>query len=147
MKIMCCKIEEAWIVELSDLMEVRDMLHNNLPFLEENPQAISVIHQINLLIKANRRGFTDLTFFGKDNVTEVDTFEILEDGVEVKKVIKINKQLIDIPSDKPDPKNYPNRFAYLQANAKWELAQAAKKIEDAKKLDKDIDDGVGEDTV
>jgi hypothetical protein len=138
MKVMCVKTNEAWIIELSDFMELREMLHDNLPFLEENPQAISVIHQINLLIKECRKGFTDLTFFGNESKSEVEDFEILEDGSESKRLIKINRHTQNVPTDMPIPSQYDNRFKYLQAKAKWEIAQQQKQMEEKLKLDKSI---------
>jgi hypothetical protein len=126
MKVLCCPVKEAWIAELEDFMEIRDLLYDNLPFLEENPQAISVMHQINTLISENRKGFTEFSLFDETKSEAVD-FEILEDGTEHRKVTKINQQLQNVPKDMPLKEQFKNKFEFLIAKAKWDLAQARKK--------------------
>lgn len=126
MKILCLPTAEAWIVNLADYYELRDLLQENLPFLEDNPQAISVMHQMNSLIAECRRGFTDFSIFTDTGEDSVKDFEILEDGSEHVVAHKINQQFRDIPTDEPILKNYPNKIAFLLAKAKWDLAKRNK---------------------
>ena len=125
MKILCCPLNEAWMVDLADFYELQEILQNDLPLLEENPQAISISHQMNMLIKQCRQGLTDFSMFTATG-DEVSDFEILEDGTESKKFHKINQHLKDVPSDMPLKQNYPTKVAYLLAKAKWDLAQQRK---------------------
>lgn len=130
MKILCTPLNEAWIYKMEDLLEIQEILQLGLPNVEENPQAISVMHQMSQLIRECRRGFTEFSMIDDDNGTEVKDFEIIvDDDLEAgtKKAVKINQHLVDVPDELPELKNYPTKLAYLQAKAKWELAQSRKR--------------------
>lgn len=123
MKILCCPTSEAWIFNLEDYYEIRETLQNNLPFLEDNPQAISVMHQINQLIQECRRGFTEFSIFNDSGEESVSDFEILEDGTQRQTIHKINQHMKDVPLDEPKKENYPKKLDYLMAKAKWDISQ------------------------
>lgn len=126
MKILCIPLNEAWMINLSDFYEIQAILQENLPILEDNPQAISVMHQVNTLIRECRRGFTEFSLFSNDSSDEVKDFEIMEDGTEVPKTHKINQHLKDVPSDMPKREDYPRdkkgQIKYLLDKAKYDLA-------------------------
>jgi len=125
MKILCTPLNEAWVYSMEDLLEVQELLQLNLPNVEDNPQAISVMHQMASLIKECRRGFTEFSIFNDDE-SEVKDFEIVEDGVDndlnpTRTVHKINQHLLDIPEVEPQQKDFSTKLSYLIAKAKWEL--------------------------
>jgi hypothetical protein len=130
MKIMCIPLNEAFIYNMEDLLELQELLQLNMPNVEDNPQAISVMHQMSQLIKENRKGFTEFSMFD-DNKAEVKDFEFIEEDTSdldnpKRTVHKINQHLIDIPETKPEARDYPTKVAYLRAQAKWDLAQSMK---------------------
>ena len=127
MKILCTPLNEVWMYKMNDLEDVQEILQLGLPNVEENPQALSVMHQMNQLIRENRRGFTEFSMLD-DDPAEVKDFEFITEDSDTgeKKVHKINQHLKDIPTEMPLLKNYPTKLAYLQAKARWDLDQSRK---------------------
>lgn len=126
MKMLCTKTSESWIYQIEDLYEIRDLLQENLPMLEDNPQAISVMYQMNMLIRENRRGFTEFSIFDDTGEDSVSDFEIMEDGTQKATVHKINQHFRDVPTSEPMMKDFPKKIDYLMAKAKWDLSQKRK---------------------
>lgn len=128
MKIMCLPLHEAWMVPLADYMELEALLQENLPFLEENPQAISVMFQMRSLIKECRKGFQDFDVFTDSNGHSSD-FQIIdedEEGNQTGKVVRINQQYDNVPTSEPVQSNYATKLQFLIAKAKWDLSQKGK---------------------
>lgn len=128
MKILCTPLNEAWIYKMEDLEEVQELLQMGLPNVEENPQAISVMHQMNQLIRECRRGFTEFSMLDDPETNEVKDFEFISEDAETgeKKTHKINQHLVNVPANMPIAKDYPTKLAYLQAKARWDLDQSRK---------------------
>jgi hypothetical protein len=123
MKILCSPLTDAWIYKMEDLLEIQEILQIGLPNLEENPQAISVMHQMSELIRECRRGFTQISSIFDDDPQTTD-FEIIEENEEgVSRKIPINQHLHNVPTDAPQLKNYASKVDYLVAKAKYDLAQ------------------------
>lgn len=123
MKLMCVRLNEAWMYELSDYYELQQTLQEHLPMLEENPQAISVMHQVNTLLKECRKGLSDFSILSSVEGEEVSDFEILEDGTSAQRFHKVNQHMKDVPKDMPFKDQYATKIAYLLAKAKWDLMQ------------------------
>lgn len=123
MKIMCIPLNEAWMIDLAEYYELQQLLQEHLPVLESNPQAISVMHQINTLIKECRKGFTDFSMLSNVEGEEVSDFEILEDGQQVQRFHKVNQHMKDVPTEEPKKENYTTKLAFLLAKAKWDLSK------------------------
>jgi hypothetical protein len=129
MKLLCTPLQEAFIYKMEEFLEVQEILQLGLPNVEENPQAISVMHQMSQLIRECRRGFTEFSMIDDSDSAEVKDFEILVDVGDDNehRRVKINQHLVDVPTEMPQLRDYPSKLAYLKAKAKWDISQSMKR--------------------
>jgi hypothetical protein len=128
MKILCTPLSEAFIYDVEDIIELKDMLQEGLPNLEHNPQAISVMFQMKHLLAEHKKGFTEFDIFSNKIDTEVAGFEIVEEDSETHQKVthKINQHLLNVPTEEPVRSQYEKKVEYFIAKAKWDIAQRMK---------------------
>lgn len=133
-KLMCVPENDAWIYRMEDFQELQEEFFQNLP--QENPDVILVMAQMRKLINACKRGFTEMTILG-DDPDKVTGFEFVEE--ETGTVHKINQHLINVPTDKPQEKDFKRRIDYIVATARWNISQEqkAKQAQAAQQIVKD----------
>jgi len=109
----CCRSESIFEVPTKDIQELIEHCEDNIPH--------GSIYA-NSLMKLLRTGLVKkTTFLSDDDVTTGDTFVILDasQGVEAaNKLLLINSA----PKEKPVESDYPNRFAYIKAKLKYDMA-------------------------
>lgn len=107
--------EYLYQIPASDLQELLEHCEDKIPVGSIYSNALFKLLRHAQERQKNFLGLGDIDAGG-------NTYELLEEGTTAE-AANLRAMIISAPTEKPRPEQYPNKFKYLQAKLKWDMAQ------------------------
>lgn len=117
-------------VSPTDLHEILEHCEDKIP--------VGTIYSHELFKLLRKAAEKQKNFLGFGEVDLKSTYSLLDDTTNAESA-NLRAMIDSAPTEEPKPEQYPNRFKYVQAKLKWDMAQKYKKKDDG---DEPSDSGV-----
>ena len=111
-----CAGKRAWKIPRNDIQELIDYLTDNV----ETGTIFS--HTLFKLLTNGLKANMNYLGFGEHNTGTIKSYELLDENASVEQA-NILAMIMAAPQEEPELNQFPNKFEYMKALAKWKMAQ------------------------